>query len=173
MFLSNILILSCMVILDIVEENIFVVISYKFLPSEEKFSWEFIFSSHFLIILHGFNFANWLPLDFWWGSNFRNLSFINVIYIYIYIYIDFFMIYSWASSMWIIELLPKFFKEHCLNKKALFEHDSRLNAEEEINRSRHNKKIFLSMLSLPILFDILQKCLIWLSLIDTEHNVKM
>ena len=48
------------------------------LSSEEKFSGGFIFASHFFNISRGFNFANWLPVDFSRGFIFANLSFINV-----------------------------------------------------------------------------------------------
>ena len=51
---------------------------------KERFSCGFIIASHFFNISRGFNFANWLPMDFWWGFTLANLKFINVLYILIF-----------------------------------------------------------------------------------------
>ena len=48
------------------------------------FSSGFIFASHFFNISRGFNFTNWLPVDFTPEFIFVNLSFINVLYILIF-----------------------------------------------------------------------------------------
>ena len=46
----------------------------------EIFSWIYFRESFFFNILHGFNFAKWLPLDFSRGFIFANISFISVLY---------------------------------------------------------------------------------------------
>ena len=122
---------------------------YK-VPSEGEFSRGFIFASHFVSNPRGFNFANWLPVDFSRGFIFANLSFTNVLYnlIFSWFVLQLVVCESWNSY-------PKFsiFQIALLGYKRL---NSRLNAQEEIKRSRYNKKIyiFLSVLSLLILFDV-------------------
>ena len=64
------------------------------LPKGEKFLRGLIFASHFFFnILLGFNFVNWLPLDFLGGFIFANLTFISI-----FIYFDFIVVCSSASS---------------------------------------------------------------------------
>ena len=74
----------------------------------EIFSWIYFRESLFLNISRGFNFANWLPVDFSRRFIFMNLSFINVLYISIFFYF-FFLVCSSSRSMWVTDLLPKFF----------------------------------------------------------------
>ena len=99
----------------------------------------FIFASNFYNISRGFNFANWLPVDFSRGFIFEYLSFINVLYILIFSYWHIIVVCSSASSMWVTELIPSFsiFQIALFGCKRL---NSRLNASEEIKKSRQIKK---------------------------------
>ena len=77
------------------------------LKNEKKilFAWIYFRESFFCNISCGFNFANWLPVDFSWGFIFMNFSFINVLYI---------LSFSWfvlqpVVCMQVTELLLSFF----------------------------------------------------------------
>ena len=102
--------------------------------------------------LRGFNFANRVPVDFLRGFIFANLSFINVLYI---------LIFSWFVFQLVVCESRNSYSKFSIFQIALFSYkklNSWLSAQEEIKSSRYNKKIyvFLSMLSLLILFDILK-----------------
>ena len=136
----------------------------------------FIFASNFYHISRGFNFANWLPVDFSRGFIFEYLSFINVLYILIFSYWHIIVVCSSASSMWVTELIPSFsiFQIALFGCKRL---NSRLSASEEIKKSRQIKK---KKIKFFLLFCLFIYCLIsckifltWPSLIGKEPNVKI
>ena len=134
---------------------------------EINFRVDFFSRVIFFNISCGFNFGNWPPFDFSWGFIVVYLSFIIVLYILIFSWFGFQLAVceSWNSYPNILIFLIALFGYKRVN--------SPLNAQEEIKRSKFNKKIyiFLSVLILLILFDILH-CKIffaWPSLIDIEH----
>ena len=118
---------------------------------ERNFHVDFFSRVIFFNISSGFDLGNWLPEDFSRGFIFANLSFINFLNI---------LIFSWFVLQLVACESRSSYPIFSIFQIALFGYkrlNFRLNAKEEIKRSRYNKKIyiFLSMLSLLILFDIL------------------